>query len=109
MVVMRDPVITTEIRYSGLRMSGMRRYTAQKVARRGREIYEREIRREVEPEHDGRFLAVNVESGDYALADDELGAIARAREQNSEGDLFLIRVGSRAAHRIGSLGSRRTR
>jgi hypothetical protein len=53
-------------------------------------------------------LVVDVDSGEYALADDELEAFARAREKTPEGVLFLIRVGHRAAHRIGaaSLGYR---
>lgn len=82
-------------------MGSMERWTAQSVARRGREIYEANIRAEVEPEHDGRFLVVDVESGSHALADGELEAFARAREEAPDGVLFLIRVGSRAAHRIG--------
>ena len=45
---------------------------AQEVARRDKEIYEREIRAKVEPEQEGRFLVVDVNSGRYALADDEL-------------------------------------
>lgn len=71
------------------------------VARRGRELYEASIRAEVEPEHEGRFLVVDVESGAYALADEELEAFSQAREKAPEGTLFLMRVGHRAAHRIG--------
>ncbi|MBD0354181.1 MAG: hypothetical protein M3324_03250 [Actinomycetota bacterium] len=48
-------------------------------------------------------MVVDVDSGEYALADDELEAFARAREKTpEEGVLFLIRVGHRAAHRIGA-------
>lgn len=83
-------------------MKNVEHITAQEVARRGKDIYEREIRSAVEPEHDGRFLVVDVTSGKYALADDELEAFRRAREQNPEGVLFLVRVGHRAAHRIGT-------
>ena len=45
-------------------MSG-RPYTKEEVVRRGQEIYEREIRAKVEPEHDGEFVVVGVESGAY--------------------------------------------
>jgi hypothetical protein len=72
------------------------------ISRRGKEIYERSIRREVEPDHDGCFVAVDVESGAYALADDELEAFDRAREKAPEGVFFLIRVGHPVAHRIGA-------
>jgi hypothetical protein len=79
----------------------MERSVAQEVARRGKEIYEREIRAEVEPEQEGRFLVVDVNSGSYALADDALEAFDRAQAITPEGTLYLIRVGRRAAHRVG--------
>jgi hypothetical protein len=79
----------------------MERRIAQQVARRGKEIYEREIRAEVEPEQEGRFLVVDVKSGSYALADDELEAFDRAREETPDGLLYLVRVGHRAAHHLG--------
>ena len=82
-------------------MRSMEPYTAQKIAQRGKELYERRTRASVEPEHEGRFLVVDVESGGYALADDELEAFDRAREEHPEGVLYLLRVGHRAAHRIG--------
>src|ERR671910_1534713 len=83
------------------RIRYMERNVAQEVARRGKEIYEREIRAEVEPEQEGRFLVVDVNSGSYALADDELEAFDRAQAKTPEGVLYLIRVGRRAAHRVG--------
>jgi hypothetical protein len=38
-------------------------YTTEEIARRGREVYEREVRCEVESEHRGRFLVLDVGSG----------------------------------------------
>jgi hypothetical protein len=80
----------------------MRKSTPQEVSRRAREVYERDIRPRVEPEHAGRFLVLDVESGAYALADDELDAFDRARAKAPEGVLYLLRVGRRAAHRVGA-------
>jgi hypothetical protein len=73
------------------------------VSRRGWRLYQERIQSEVEPEHNGRFLVVDVDSGDYVLADDELSAFDRAREQLPDGAFYLVRVGRRAAHRIGRL------
>jgi hypothetical protein len=53
-------------------------YTKEEIARRGREIYERDIRPGVERDHDGRFLVVDVTSGNYEI-DDELTAFDKAR------------------------------
>ncbi len=80
----------------------MDRYTAQEVARRGKVLYERRICPEAEHEHEGRFLVVDVESGEYALADDELAAFDLAREKTLEGVLYLIRIGRPAAHHLGT-------
>lgn len=79
-----------------------RRLTKDELARRGREIYERDIRHEVEKDHDGEFLVVDVETGDYAVDEDQDLAFERAEAKNPEGLFYLMRVGRRAAHRIGS-------
>ena len=76
-------------------------HNAEETARRGREIYERDIRAAVERDHDGRFLVVDVTTGRYEIADDELVAFDRAEEKNPEGLFYLMRVGRRAAHRLG--------
>ena len=40
-------------------------YATDEVALRAKQLYEHEIRERVEPEHSGRYLVVDVESGDY--------------------------------------------
>jgi hypothetical protein len=46
-----------------------RRYPIDEIARRGTELYESRIRALVQPGNDGRILAIDIESGDYAVAD----------------------------------------
>ena len=55
-------------------------HTSDEVARRGEELYERSVRSRVEPDNDSRFLALDVDSGDYEIADVALSAAARLRE-----------------------------
>ncbi len=76
-------------------------HTSDEVARRGEELYERSVRALVEPENDGRFLALDVESGDYELADEALAASRRLRERRPGAVAYLVRVGRSAAFRIG--------
>ncbi len=84
-------------------------YTTEEIARRGREVYEREVRREVEPEHQGRFLVLDVRSGDYEVAEEDLDASERLLERRSDALLYGLRIGERAAYRIGGrFGSVRT-
>jgi hypothetical protein len=75
-------------------------YTTEEVARRGREIYEQKLRREVEPEHEGRFLIVDIERGDYEVGDDDLEATERLLARRPDGVLYGLRVGRNAAYRL---------
>lgn len=77
-------------------------HTTEEIARLGRERYEREIRDEVEPEHSGRFLVLDVSSGDYEIAEDNLDASERLMERRPEALLYGLRVGEGAAYRIGA-------
>jgi hypothetical protein len=83
-------------------MGDMRRhgYTKEEVVRRGREIYENEIRAEVEPEHDGDF--VDVTSGIWEVGGDDVEVSDKVLQLNSEAVLYFMRVGRPAAYRIGA-------
>ncbi len=76
-------------------------YTTEEVARRGQEIYERKIRREVESKHGGRFLVVDIKSGDYEVADEDLDASERLLERKPDAVIYGLRVGRDYAYRIG--------
>ncbi|MBA2713580.1 MAG: hypothetical protein H0U55_08520 [Rubrobacteraceae bacterium] len=78
------------------------------IARRGKDLYERRVREEVEADgaNEGRFLAIDVHSGDYEVADDALGASAGVRRKRPDAVVYLMRVGRpgdrpRAAFRLG--------
>ena len=55
----------------------------------------------VEPQENGKFIAIDVESGDYEIAEELLDAsyCLRKRRPNSVG--FGARIGYEAAFRIG--------
>ena len=78
------------------------RRPAEEIARLGDTIYQRDIRREVEDAHDGDFVAIDVESGSWALAGSELDAAERLRERQPDAvNVWLLRVGYRAIASIG--------
>ena len=85
------------------------RYPSDEVVRRGRALYEERIRAAVEPSHLGKFLALDIETGEYEIDTDELAAAARAQARNPNAVLYILRIGYRAAFRIGaSFASPRT-
>ncbi len=77
------------------------RYTPDEIADRAHEIYEHDIRARVEPESLGKFLVVDIESGDYEIDEDELAATLRSELKHPDGVRFLIRIGSDTAYTVG--------
>ena len=74
----------------------------EETTRLGREIYEREIKAQVESGHRGEYVAIDVDSGAWATSDDALSAANGLRAQRPEAvDVFLLRVGHRALHHFG--------
>ena len=79
------------------------------IARLGDEIYERDVREQVVADHDGEYVAIDVESGKWAVADELLAARERLREKQPEAiDVWLLRVGYRAVGSLGGGAPRRT-
>jgi len=76
-------------------------FTDEEIVRKGLELYEREIRQRVEPEHNGRFLVLDIRSGDYEIAEESVTAYDRAAAKHPDGALYLVRVGSPTAVRLG--------
>ncbi len=59
------------------------------------EIYYR-LRPQIEtPENIGKLILLNLDSGDYEIAEDEIGfaASARVRERHPDANLFALRIG----------------
>ncbi|GAB4457558.1 MAG: hypothetical protein OHK0029_17560 [Armatimonadaceae bacterium] len=71
-------------------------YTKEEVARLAHEIYERDIKAHVEPEHTGKYLVLDVLTGKYVMDADDLVVSDRAQDLFPEGVRFGIRIGYRA-------------
>ena len=77
------------------------RYSAEETARRGDELYEQQIRSLVEEGNRGKVVAIDIESGAYAVAEDALSASHRLLAQTPSAEIWCVRVGHRALHRMG--------
>ena len=78
------------------------RYTRQEVAARGRAIYEQRIRDKVEPEHVGKFLVIDIETGEYELDADDVAVMKRAAQKHPADALYGMRIGYPTMGRIGA-------
>ena len=95
----------------GTRGGGAARPTRprEEVARLGKEIYERDIRSKAEARHLGEYVAIDVESGDWAVANSDGEALERLRAlRPCAVDVLMERVGYRALHSFGAGSLRRT-
>ena len=78
------------------------------TARLGKEIYERDIRPHVEADHFGEYVAIDVETGDWAVASNESDAADRLRAvRPGAADVLMERVGYRALRSFGAGSLRR--
>ena len=85
------------------------RRSREETARLGKEIYERDIRRQVEADHHGEVVAIDVDSRNWAIADGEIAAVDRLREMRpSAVNVLCERVGYRALRSFGAGSLRRT-
>lgn len=83
-------------------MAPQPRYSKEEFARRGDEIYERDIHPRLEADDAGKFVLTDIETGDYEIDADELAASDRLLARNPDAQVWLRRVGSRYAYRFGS-------
>ena len=74
------------------------------LAAKGQAIYREKIRPLVHPQHKGRMLVMDIESGDYEIDDREIVASERLWERRPDAITLSIRVGYKAAY---SRGGRR--
>jgi hypothetical protein len=77
------------------------RFSKEEFARRGDEMYERDIGPHVDPKDVGKFVAIDIETGAYELDADDLAACDRLLARLPDAQVWLRRVGSRYAHRFG--------
>ena len=77
-------------------------YTPSEVESRGEGIYDRQIRDKVELKHKGRFLVIDIETGEYEIDDDDLVATKRLLVKRPNAVIYGVRIGFPSAYRIGA-------
>lgn len=76
------------------------RHTPEELARLGAEVFERRVRPMLQPEDDGKFVALDVQNGDYEVDEDDFAAVSRLRARSPAARVWLSRVGQSAAYRM---------
>ena len=88
-------------------MSTPTRRPAEETARLGKEIYQRDILPLVEADHHGKVIAIDVDSGEWAIADTASVAARGLRAVRPDADVWLMRVGYQTLRHFGGSSLRR--
>ena len=67
------------------------------LALKGREIYNKSLKQVLEPKSKGKFVAIEVESGDYFLGSTITEAVNKGKHKHPTKLFYVMRVGCRAA------------
>jgi hypothetical protein len=78
------------------------RYSKEEFAQRGNEIYESQVRSQVEAGNHGKIVAIDIETGAFEVADTPIAATDRLYERHPDAQPWVIRIGHRAVFRFGS-------
>lgn len=83
------------------------RYSPEETARRGQSIYERSLRAQLEPQHQGEVVAIDINTEAYEVAEDVLAACEKLLARMPDADIWVVRVGHPAVYHFGWHGGSR--
>jgi hypothetical protein len=78
-----------------------RRYSKSEFVRRGDALYDSKVCPHLTAEDDGKFVALDIDTGEYEIHASEITAGDRLRKRLPEAQTWMVRVGSRYLHRFG--------
>ena len=78
-----------------------RRYPKEEFARLGDAIFEKDVLPHLKSRDKGRFVAIDIETGDYEIADERMTASQNLRARLPDPQIWMMRVGFPTVTRIG--------
>jgi hypothetical protein len=72
------------------------------IEQRGETIFANSIRPRVTNADEGKFIVIDVTSGDYEIDSDHVKALERMLAHHGSDSLYSIRIGSPTAYKLGS-------
>jgi hypothetical protein len=75
--------------------------TSDELAARGESLFDQCVRPFLRPADDGKYVAIDVNSGDYVVDSDDHAAVMRLLADRPAADIWLMRAGFPTTYRIG--------
>jgi hypothetical protein len=94
---------------AGTQMSSLRKEntgTADELVENGQRFYDEHLRAQLEPEHTGRYVAIEPAAGRYFLGNTGTEALIDAHRALPNSLFYLARVGHAAADTLSGYGRR---
>ncbi|HZO91693.1 MAG TPA: hypothetical protein VFB38_25450 [Chthonomonadaceae bacterium] len=67
-------------------------HTVEEIAARAEALYEQKIRNKVEAGNIGKYLVIDVKTGDYEIDESDIAAMKRAAEKHPGGRFHILRI-----------------
>ncbi len=78
------------------------RRTLDELARLRGDLFDQQVRPALRPDDEGKFVAIDVETGDYELDVDDYAVVARLRARKPAADIWLMRAGYPTTYKMGA-------
>lgn len=75
--------------------------SAKEVVERGKRLYDERLRQDMERDHVGDFIVIDVRSGDYEVARKDVDASLRLLDRRPDALIYGVRIGDEVAYRFG--------
>lgn len=80
-----------------------RKHTLEELEILGAEIFDRGVRPALRAEDDGKFVAIDVDTGEYEVNEDDFTAVTNLRRRRPEAEIWLMRAGYPTTYRMGPI------
>jgi hypothetical protein len=79
------------------------RYSPEEFCSKGTQIYQDRILPKLDKDCDGKIVAIDIETGEFELADTTLAAAAKMFDRIPDAQLWFERIGAQSVHRFNSV------
>ncbi|MBR8836355.1 MAG: hypothetical protein DSM106950_20620 [Stigonema ocellatum SAG 48.90 = DSM 106950] len=83
------------------------KYSKEEFARLGDEIYTHDIYPQLQPDSQGKTVAIDITTGAWEIDDDEISACTRLEARYPNAQIWIVRVGSRYVRHFGASSSQK--
>ena len=77
------------------------RYSKEEFAQRGDDLYENQIKSQIEAGNNGKVVAIDLETGDFEVDKSEIAACDRLEARHPDAQIWIVRIGARYIRRFG--------